>query len=145
MKWQYKNEWVIPLRDYSDFLLHNIKAAGDEPNFWLLTGKCKHHIFYTIAFMILMKYWLIIKDYLEVTIYYSLFMTFSYRTTYWQFSEYCKQISKQISMDYILVNSNTVADRNKCGFIQQQFYNIIFSIQWWEPNAKYTHQAINST
>ena len=25
-----------------------------------------------------------------------------------------------ISKDYILVNSNTVADRNKCGFIQQQ-------------------------
>ena len=35
----------MPLRVYNYFLLHNIEAAGDEPNFRLLTGKCKHHIF----------------------------------------------------------------------------------------------------
>ena len=127
------------------FLLHNIEAAGDEPNFWLLTGKCKHHIFYTIAFMILMKYWVIIKDYLEVSIYHGLFMTFVCRAFFMNHFMNIASRYLNISKDHILVNSNTVADRNKCGFIQQQFYNIIFSIQWWEPNAKYTHQAINST
>ena len=137
MKQQYENAWVMPLRDYNYFLLHNMEAAGDEPNFRLLTGKCKHHIFYTIAFMILTKYWVIIKDYLEVTIYY----VYSWHFHVGQHNDIFMNISK----DYILVNLNTVADRNKCGFIQQQFYNIIFSIQWWELNAKYTHQAINST
>ena len=84
---------------------------------------------------------MIIKDYLEVTIYY----VYSWLFHVGQHNNHFMNIKADISKDYILVNSNTVADRNKCGFIQQEFYDIIFSIQWWEPNAKYTHQAINST
>ena len=69
--------------------------------------------FYTIAFMILMKYWVIIKDYLEVTIYYSLFMTFSCRTKflniafrriiYWSI-----QIQLLIEINVVSFNNNSI-------------------------------------
>ena len=89
----------MPLRDYNYFLLHNIEAAGDEPNFRLLTGKCKHHIFYTIAFMILTKYWVIIKDYLEVTIYYVYSWLFHVGQPLWTILWI---LQADISKDYIL-------------------------------------------
>ena len=143
MKQQYTNKWVMPLRDYHYFLLHNMEAAGDEPNFRLLTGKCKHHIFWydCLLWFQWSTEWLsrIIWKFQFIMVYsWRLYVGHSLWTILWI-------LQADISKDHILVNSNTVIDRNKCGFIQQQFYNIIFSIQWWEPNAKYTHQAINST
>ena len=119
------------------FLLHNIEAAGDEPNFWLLTGKCKHHFFDTIAFMIQMKYWVIIKDYLEVSIYHSLFMNFLCRATQWSFYVYFMQICKKISrmIGYWSIQIQLLIEINVVSFNNNSIISYFqFSDENWTQN-----------